>query len=92
MIFCPIAALGFGGEAFFPVALTSILGGAICLTTKKASENRFVSHLAAGLLHDLVRADQERRDLVLSNLSADERAWFLAEITRVQAQGLSYRG
>lgn len=86
MILSPILALGFGWEAFFPVALTSLLGGGICLMGESLSAHMFVGQLTAELVQDLVLADEERRDLVLANLSATERDWFLAELPRAQAE------
>ena len=86
MILSPILALGFGWEVFFPVALTSLLGGGICLMGQSLSTHMFVGELTAELVQDLVLADEERRDLVLANLSATERDWFLAELPRARAE------
>jgi len=85
MIFSPISALGFGGwEAFFPVTLTSVLGSTICLIVNSMSTHMFVGQLTAELVHDLVSADKDRRDLVLAELNEIERDWFLAELRRRQ--------
>jgi hypothetical protein len=86
MICCPVVALGLGWEAFFPVALMSILGGTILLVGKSVSTQVFVEKLTAELVHDLVLADQDRRDLVLGELKVAEGKWFLAELPRAKAE------
>ena len=48
----PILALAFGWEAFLPVALTSVLGGAICLLGKALCTQMAVGQLTADLLQD----------------------------------------
>jgi hypothetical protein len=86
MILSPILALGFGWQAFFPVALTSLLGGGMCLIGKTLSARMLIGQLTAELIQDLAVADKERRDAVLNCLSATERDWFLAELPRAQAE------
>jgi hypothetical protein len=86
MTLSPVLALGFGWEVFFPVALTSVLGGTICLVGKSMSTHMFVGQLTAELVQDLVCADKDRRDLVLSELNEAERNWFLAELPRAEAE------
>jgi hypothetical protein len=70
MTFSPILALAFGLEAFFPVALTSFLGGAICIMGEYVSTQIAVGQLTAELLQDLASAEKERRDAVLAELRA----------------------
>ena len=80
-------AAGLGGwEAFLPVALTSVLGATICLIAECISMHIFVSQITAGLVQDLVTADENRRDLVLAELNGIERDWFLAELPRAEAE------
>jgi hypothetical protein len=86
MIISPILALGFGWEAFFPVALTSLLGGTIFVMGKGTSPDMFVGHLTAELVQDLVSADNNRRNLVFAELNEAERNWFLAELPRAEAE------
>lgn len=86
MTFSPILALGFGWEAFFPVALTSVLGGMICLMGKSMSTHMVVGQLTAELVQDLVSADEDRRDLVLAELNEAGAYWFLAELPRAEAE------
>ena len=86
MTLSPILALGFGWDAFFPVALTSLLGGMICLMARSMSTQMAVGELTAELVQDLVFADKDRRDLVLAGLNAAERNWFLAELPRAKAE------
>ena len=86
MTFSPILALAFGWEAFLPVALTSVLGGAICLLGKGLCSQLVVGQLTAELLQDLVSADRDRRDLVLAELNEAEANWFLAELPRAEAE------
>jgi hypothetical protein len=86
MAFSPVIAIGFGWEAFFPVALTSLLGGVICFMGQSVSTDLCVGQLTAELVQDLVFADKDRRDLVLAGLTAAERNWFLAELPRAKAE------
>src|ERR1019366_9986996 len=86
MAFSPILALGFGWDAFFPVALTSVFGGMICLMGKSMSTHMVVGQLTAELVQDLVSADEDRRDLVLAELNEAEAYWFLAELPRAEAE------
>jgi hypothetical protein len=86
MICSPLVALGLGREAFFPVALTSIIGGAILLAGKSVSTHMFVGKLTAELVQDLVFADKDRRDMVLGELKPAEAKWFLAELPRAKAE------
>jgi hypothetical protein len=86
MTLSPILALSFGWDAFFPVALTSLLGGMICLMGQSMSTQMVVGELTAELVEDLVFADKDRRDLVLARLSEAERNWFLAELPRAKAE------
>jgi hypothetical protein len=86
MGFSPVLALAFGWEAFFPVALISVLGAGICLASKAVSTHIFVGQLTAELVQDLVSADKERRDLVLGQLQKAEGNWFLAELPRAAAE------
>jgi hypothetical protein len=73
-------------EAFFPVALMSILGGTILLVGKSVSTQMFVGKLTVGLVQDLMFADKDRRDLVLGELKPAEGKWFLAELPRAKAE------
>ncbi len=84
VIFAPMLALGLGYEAFLPVALISVLGGAVCLVGM--STQLAIGRLAAGLVQDLASVDKHTRDLVLAELSEAERNWFLAELPRVEAE------
>lgn len=86
MALSPILALCFGWEAFFPVALVSLFGGAVCLAGKCLSTHMAVGQLTAELLQDLVSADKDRRDLVLAQLNEAEANWFLAELPRAEAE------
>ena len=86
MAFSPILALGFGWDAFFPVALTAVFGGMICLMGKSMSTHMVVGQLTAELVEDLVSADKDRRDLVLAELNEAEANWFLAELPRAKAE------
>ena len=86
MAFSPVMALGFGWEVFFPAALTSLLGGMICLMGQSTSTDLSVGRLTAELVQDLVFADKDRRDLVLTGLNVAERNWFLAELPRAKAE------
>jgi len=86
MTISPILALGFGWEAFFPAALTSVLGGMICLMEGSAFPQMSVGRLTAELIQDLVYADKDRRDFVLAELNEAERSWFLAELPRAEAE------
>ena len=86
MSLSPILALGFGWEAFSPLALTSVLGGVICLMGKSMSTHMAVGQLTAELVQDLVSADEHRRDLVLAELNEAEANWFLAELPRAKAE------
>ena len=86
MMLSPMLALGFGWEAFLPVALTSVLGGAICLLGKDLSTRMEVGQLTAELLQDLASADKDRRDLVLAELNEAEAERFLAELPRAAAE------
>ena len=86
MTLSPVLALGFGWGAFFPVALTSMLGGAVCLAGKSMSTHMAVGQLTAELVQDLVSADKDRRDLVLAQLNEAEANWFLAELPRAEAE------
>src|SRR6266404_5044716 len=74
MVCSPVMALGLGWEAFFPVALTSIIGGTIVLAGKSVSTHMFVGKLTAELVQDLVFADKDRRDW--GNLSLQKRSGF----------------
>jgi hypothetical protein len=86
MIISPVVALGFGSKVFFPVAVTSVLGGVICLIYKSVTTHMVVRQLTAELVNDLVFADTDRRELVLSELNQAERKWFVLEIARVEAE------
>lgn len=86
MTLSPLLALFFGWEAFFPLALTSILGAATCIVGKTFSTHMLVGWLTAELVQDLVSADRQRRDSVLGVLTAAERDWFLAELPRARAE------
>ena len=91
MICSPVLAIGFGWEAFFPVALTSILGGTILLMGQSLCTQMFVGQVTAELVQDLVFADKDRRDLVLGRLEKAEADWFLAELPRAKAELRSSR-
>jgi hypothetical protein len=86
MICCPLLALGWGWEAFVPVALTSILGSTVLLVSRSLCTHMFVGQLTAELVQDLVFADKDRRDPVLAELKEPERNWFLAELPRAKAE------
>jgi hypothetical protein len=86
MTLSPVLALGFGWEAFFPVAIASVLGGAVCLAGKSMSTHMAVGQLTAVLVQDLVSAEKDRRDLVLAQLDEAEANWFLAELPRAEAE------
>lgn len=86
MIGPPIAALCFGSEVFFPVAMTSIVGAVICLIFRALNTQIFVGQVTAELVCDLASADTDRRELVLSELNAVERKLFLAKIARMEAE------
>jgi hypothetical protein len=86
MVCSPIIALGFGWEAFFPVALTSVLGGVLCLLVHSMSKRLFVGQLTAELIQDLATAEEDRQDAVLAVLNKTERDWFLAELPRAKAE------
>jgi hypothetical protein len=82
MICSPALASGLGWEAFFPVALCSIVGGAILLVSRSVTARMFVGKLTAELVQDLVFADKDRRDWVLGELTAAEGNGSLAEFPR----------
>jgi hypothetical protein len=86
MLCSPMLALLLGGEAFFPVAMTSIIGGTVLLLSKSLSTQVFVGQLTAELVQDLVSAEENRRGLVLSELNEAEGNWFLAELPRAKAE------
>jgi hypothetical protein len=86
MMLSPLLALGFGWEAFFPVALTSVLGGAACLAGQSMSTHMAVGQITAELVQDLVSAEKDRRGLVLTQLKEAEANWFLAELPRAEAE------
>lgn len=64
----PVVALSFGIEAFFPVLLTSVCGGAVCLLVRLVSLDLDTRSSKNNLLQDLITADRDRRDLVLGEL------------------------
>jgi len=84
MIVSPVVALCFGLEVFFPVAVTSAIGGLICLIFRAFSTQMFVGQLTTELVRDLVSAEMDRREWVLSELKPAERKWFLAQIARIE--------
>ena len=86
MTLSPVLALGFGWEAFLPVALISVLGGAACFVGKSISTQMAVGQLTAELVQDLVCADRDQRDLVLAHLNEAEANWVLAELPRAKAE------
>jgi hypothetical protein len=88
MIISPVAALCFGSEVFFPVAVTSAIGGLICLIFRALSTQMFVGQVTSELVRDLVSAEIDRRKLVLSELTAAERRLFLSKIARIEAEVL----
>lgn len=55
-------------QAFFPVLLTSVCGGAVCLPVKLVSLDQDTRSSKKNLLQDLIFADQDCRDLVLGEL------------------------
>jgi hypothetical protein len=85
MIISPVITIGFGSEVFFPVAVTSVLGGVICLIFKSLTTHMVVGQITAELLNELISADADRRELVLSELDLVERKWFVIEIARIEA-------
>lgn len=91
MIISPVVALGFDSEVFVPVALTSVLGGVICLVCKSLATHMVVRQITAELLNDLVSTDLDRRELVFSELDQAERKWFELEIERIEAGSMSGR-
>lgn len=87
MIVSPIVAFAFAGwEAFFPVALLSLLGRTLCSIGQGFTTQIHVGQLTAELVQDLASADQHDRELVLACLNQREREWFLAEIPRAEAE------
>jgi hypothetical protein len=86
MTLSPVVALGFGWEAFFPVALTSVLGGAACLAGISMSTHMAVGQLTAELVQYLVSADKDRRDSALAQLNEAVSNWFMAELPGVEAE------
>src|SRR5579859_6941644 len=86
MIGSPVLALGLGWEAFFPVALCSMICAATLLIGKSLSTLLTVGQLTAELVEDLVSADVDRRDLVLEELKPLEAQLFLAELPRARAK------
>jgi hypothetical protein len=89
IVFSPVVALGFGSEVFFPVAITSALGGVICLICKSLTSQRVIRRITTELVHDLVSADIDRRNPVLSELDPVERQLFVLEIARIEAFSMS---
>lgn len=85
MILSPFLACFWGWEAFFPVAVTSLLGGMVCLMGQNFCTQMHVDQLTAELVQELVSADQHDRELVLASLGKTEREWFLAELPRAEA-------
>ena len=69
MILSPVAALRFGWEVFFPVAITSIVGALICLFVRALAAEMVARCVAEDLVQDLVSADERRLELVLAELS-----------------------
>jgi len=86
MICCPVLALGWGWEAFFPVAFTSILGATVLLVSRSLCTHMFVGQLTAELVQDLAPAEKDRRAPVLAQLKEAERNWFLAELPGGKAE------
>ena len=86
MILSPLFACLWGWEAFFPVAVTSLLGGMVNLMGQNFCTQMHVGQLTAEMVQGLVSADQHDRQLVLASLSKTERAWFLAELPRAEAE------
>ena len=86
MVISPIMGLAFGALAFFPVLLTSILCGVVCLTANLASRHSAVGTLRADVIRDLISADQDRRDLVLAEINEDERNRILGAIRLGKAE------
>jgi hypothetical protein len=72
MVCSPVVALTWGWEALFPVALCSLVGGAILIVSRRLPAHLFVGQLAAELVQDLALADRDRRDLVLDELKKAE--------------------
>jgi hypothetical protein len=91
MILAPGVALGFGSEVFFPVAVTSIVGALICLTSQALATHMTVGRVTDKLVRDLISANMDQRELVLSGLKEAERKWFRAEIARIEAELMSAR-
>ena len=89
MIISPVIATGFGSEVFFPVAITSVLGGLFCLICKPVTTHMVVGQVTAELLNDLVSANTDQRELVLSKLDPVERKWFTLGIARIEAEPMS---
>lgn len=82
MILAPIVALELGWEAFFPVMLTSAAGAMICLMFKSVSTCLVTAQLKTELVQDLVSAQPDHRELVLTEFEAETRNQFIAEIER----------
>jgi len=89
MIISPVIALGFGSEVFFPVAITSVLGGLFCLICMLLTRHMVVGQITDELLNDLVSANTDERELVLSKLNPVERKWFALGIARIEAADVS---
>ncbi len=90
MIVPPIVSSGFGWAVFLPMVLASVLGAVICVVGRALSTRVLVGQVTAELICDLASADEQRRELVLSELKETERRWFLSEINRIRS-GTKFR-
>lgn len=87
MVICPFFAFELAGwQAFFPVALSSLLGGTVCFLGQSIFIQIHAGQLTAELVQDLVSVDQHHQGMVLSRLSKTEHEWFLAELPRARAE------
>jgi hypothetical protein len=84
MLSTPVVALLFGFEAFFPVAIASIIGALIWLAGATLASQTAVDRLANDLIYDLAGSDKERRQLVCSELNPTERKRVLSEIAQAE--------
>ena len=86
MILSPVVACLWGWEAFFPTAVTSLLGAMVCLMGQCFCTQIHVGELTAELVQEMVSADQHDRELVMASVCKAEREWFLAELPRAEAE------
>jgi len=86
MLLSPLLALGWGSEAFFPVAAASLLGGMVCFAVRSLCTQMKIGQITAELVQELVCANERDRKIVLASLRKREREWFLVELPRAEAE------